>query len=185
MLGLSLGLWRLRRPSAGGAVPVNSLAPAVSGTTNVGETLTTTNGNWTNSPTSYAYTWYRDGVPIGGATSSTYLLVADDEGALIYARVVASNAAGSGASKDSNTVGPIRQEVIGEFLDLYAGGSLELYAGGNLELYAAVVALALYSGGFLELYSGGYHELYNTSANALTYGGEALTYLGEQVTYTG
>lgn len=159
MLGLSLGLWRLRRSGAGGAVPVNSLAPAVSGTTNVGETLTTTNGNWTNSPTSYAYTWYRDGVPISGATSSTYLLVAADEGALIYVRVIASNAAGSGASKDSNTVGPIGPEVIGEFLDLYAGGRLDLYAGGSLELYAA--------------------------SFAVTFAGAALTYLGDTVTYAG
>lgn len=185
MLGLSLGLWRLRKAPAGGAVPVNSLAPVVSGSTYVGATLTTSNGNWSNSPTGYTYAWYRNGIPIAGATLQTYLLDPADEGTLINSVVIASNAAGSGASKPSATVGPIDPAPTTEYLDLYAGGNLELYGGGGLELYAAVLALALYSGGYLELYQGGYHEIYNTSANTVTFAGESLTYLGEQVTYTG
>jgi hypothetical protein len=36
-------------------VPVNTVAPIVSGSTTEGTTLTTTNGSWTNSPTAFAY----------------------------------------------------------------------------------------------------------------------------------
>ena len=37
--------------------PSNTVAPVISGTLNVGETLTTTNGTWDNSPTAYSYQW--------------------------------------------------------------------------------------------------------------------------------
>jgi hypothetical protein len=71
--------------------PVNTALPVVTGTT----TLTTTNGNWTYVPTSYAYIWLRGGVPITGATGQSYTVVAADSGTNITCRVTASNAAGS------------------------------------------------------------------------------------------
>ena len=37
--------------------PANTAAPAVSGTAKQGQALTTTNGTWSNSPTSYNYAW--------------------------------------------------------------------------------------------------------------------------------
>jgi len=50
--------------------PVNTVAPAVTGTTVVGQVLTTTNGTWTGVPTpTYSYQWYRSpSTAIGGAT---------------------------------------------------------------------------------------------------------------------
>ncbi|NBT87226.1 MAG: DUF932 domain-containing protein, partial [Flavobacteriaceae bacterium] len=55
--------------------PVNTVAPVVSGTAATGETLSCTTGTWINSPTSYAYQWYRNNTTsIGGATSSTYVV---------------------------------------------------------------------------------------------------------------
>jgi len=57
--------------------------------------LTTTNGTWNNSPTSYAYQWQRNGANIGGATSSTYTQVTADAGQLITCIVTATNAGGS------------------------------------------------------------------------------------------
>jgi hypothetical protein len=39
--------------------PVNTVAPAVTGTATQGQTLTTDNGTWTNSPTGYTYQWQR------------------------------------------------------------------------------------------------------------------------------
>ena len=75
--------------------PVNTTAPAVTGTGTVGQTLSVTNGNWTYVPTSYAYAWLRGGTPIGGATAATYLLVAADSGTSVSCRVTATNAAGS------------------------------------------------------------------------------------------
>ena len=41
------------------SAPVNTVAPVISGTTTLGSVLTTTNGTWTNSPTSYTYQWKR------------------------------------------------------------------------------------------------------------------------------
>jgi hypothetical protein len=68
-------------------VPVNTVLPVVSGTISVGQTLTTTNGTWTDDlfPV-YTYKWQRDVAGnsvfsnIGGATASTYALVDADDG---------------------------------------------------------------------------------------------------------
>jgi hypothetical protein len=87
----SRGKAAYRRAAAASVLkPVNSALPAISGTEQVGETLTATNGTWTNTPT-YARQWLRDGVPIDGETGTTYDLVAEDEGALISLRVTAEN----------------------------------------------------------------------------------------------
>lgn len=92
--------------AAGGGVPVNTVAPVVSGTTTQGQTLSTTNGTWTNSPTGYTYQWKRNGSSIVGATANTYVLQVADVGATILCVVTASNGSGS-ASAASNSVGPI------------------------------------------------------------------------------
>ena len=83
--------------------PTNSAAPVVTGTGAVGQTLSTTNGTWNNSPTSYTYQWQRSGVNISGATLSTYLLVGADATTLVGCVVTASNSGGS-ASTGSNTI---------------------------------------------------------------------------------
>lgn len=84
-------------------VPVNTVAPVISGTAAVGSTLTTTNGTWTNSPTSYTYQWRQGGVNISGATASTYLVAGADAGTDITCRVTAINAGGGGGAI-SNTI---------------------------------------------------------------------------------
>jgi hypothetical protein len=83
--------------------PVNTVAPVISGTTTIGQTLSTTNGTWDNDPDSFTYQWKRDGSNIGSATNSTYQLVAADLGTDIICEVTATNEAGS-ASEDSNTL---------------------------------------------------------------------------------
>ena len=71
--------------------PVNSVAPAITGTATQGQTLTVSNGTWSNTPDAYARIWRRDGVVIAGATAATYLLALADVGAVITASVVATN----------------------------------------------------------------------------------------------
>lgn len=90
--------------------PGSQIAPVVTGTPREGETLTTSDGTWSNSPTAYAYQWYRNGTEIPGETANTYDLVFADVGTLITAIVTASNSGGS-AAQTSNAVGPILQAL--------------------------------------------------------------------------
>jgi hypothetical protein len=92
--------------SAGTAVtpgaPVNTVAPAVSGTAAVGSTLSSTSGGWTSSSTpTYTYQWLRNGLDIQGAISPTYGTVSADTGTLVSCKVTSTNTAGS-ASATSN-----------------------------------------------------------------------------------
>ena len=83
------------------AAPSNTAAPTVSGTAQVGSTLTAANGSWNGSPSGYAYAWSRcdqtgsSCAAIGGATASTYKLQQVDAGATLRVTVTASNGAGS------------------------------------------------------------------------------------------
>ena len=102
--------------------PSNTVAPVISGTLNVGETLTTTNGTWDNSPTAYSYQWLRGGAAISGATSNTYTLVGADEDEFISCKVTASNVYGSADATSSQTtaIGP---SLFDYLLDDYSGAA--------------------------------------------------------------
>jgi hypothetical protein len=76
-------------------MPVNLTPPVISGSTTIGSVLTCNPGTWSGSP-SFEYIWTRDGATIGGATSSTYTIVAADTGTMLECEVKATNAAGSG-----------------------------------------------------------------------------------------
>ena len=83
-------------PLSGGAAPTNTVLPAITGTAEVGETLTVSNGTFTGDVTiTYAYQWYAGGVAISGATASTFDLTAAQNGKIITARVTATNDAGT------------------------------------------------------------------------------------------
>lgn len=86
--------------------PVNTLAPAISGTLAHGSTLTSTTGTWTGSSITYSYQWMSSGVAVAGATSSTYVTQVSDVGDMITCVVTASNTGGA-PSATSNTLGPI------------------------------------------------------------------------------
>lgn len=89
-------------------LPVNTVAPVVSGTAVEGQTLTTTNGTWTSTPaiTGYTYQWQRNTSNILSATSSTYVLVNADVGNTVRCVVTATNPLGS-ASANSNSTGTV------------------------------------------------------------------------------
>lgn len=95
-----------RYNSSGGAVPTNLTAPVVSGAASVGDTATTTNGAWTNSPTSYVYQWQEliasVWTDISGETANTYLT---DHAGTFRCVVTATNANGpSTVPANSNSV---------------------------------------------------------------------------------
>jgi hypothetical protein len=94
--------------------PENVDAPYLSGTAMVGETLTSTMGNWTNVPDDYKYAWYRDGTVISGETSESYVLGDADVGKVITAVVTATNSFGTADSPQSNGVGPVETPAESE-----------------------------------------------------------------------
>ena len=96
-----------------GPEPLNTVAPAVTGTEEVGETLTSTGGTWDsqgNGTVVSSYQWTRSTsaagageADISGATSSTYVLVASDSGKYIRCRVRGTNTGGFDSAEDTNS----------------------------------------------------------------------------------
>ena len=89
------------------AIPVNTVAPAVSGTATIGNALSSNTGTWTNA-NSYTYQWYRADdnsgtnlASIAGANSASYILTTID--AHKYLRVVVTANNGSGGTTTANS----------------------------------------------------------------------------------
>jgi predicted secreted protein len=92
------------------AVLLNTVRPAVTGTPQSGQTLTTTNGTWLGSPT-FARQWqYRTGtgnwINIVAATNLTFIPGDGRIGDMVRCRITATTAYGT-AVAFSNAVGPI------------------------------------------------------------------------------
>lgn len=85
------------------SAPVNTVAPAVTGTTTVGQTLTTTTGTWTGAGITYAYAWKRSGSSTVLGTAATYVLVAADLTKTITCTVTATNSFGKVAQVSNTT----------------------------------------------------------------------------------
>lgn len=92
--------------------PVNTVPPEITGTAQVGQTISVSTGTWTGSPTSYEYQWYRENPHpeniVVGATASSLLLTGAEEGFTMACTVHAINADGiSGvAASDDEQVAP-------------------------------------------------------------------------------
>ena len=89
--------------------PQTASVPVISGNATQGQTITVSNGSWSNNPSSFKYSWNRcDALgsycnPISGATASSYLVAAADVGAILRASVTATNAVGSNAAQSAPT----------------------------------------------------------------------------------
>lgn len=101
--------------------PSNTSPPTISGTAKRGKRLTTSNGSWSNNPTSFGYQWSdcnRSGHnchSIGGATSQSYTLTARDVGSRVEAQVTAANAGGSASATSLRTI-PVAPNAISTVL---------------------------------------------------------------------
>ena len=101
-------------PIASASAPVNTKRPVISGQLEIGKTLTVSTGTWTASPpvSSYGYRWLRCDshgagcATISGATTSSYKLVAADQGHMIQVAVTATSASGTGTAY-SDPEGPV------------------------------------------------------------------------------
>lgn len=123
-----------------GSLPVNTVAPAITGTAEIGNTLTTSDGTWTGAPApTFTYQWQRGTTNIAGATSSTYTVQLEDEGSTIRCVVTATNSLGS-VSANSASTSTIPDVALG---DAVGGG---FYGGkindGGTEYYLIVAPKA-------------------------------------------
>ena len=95
--------------------PVNTAPPTITGTARQGQTLSTSNGSWTNGPSSYAYQWQRCDAKgancsaISGATTQTYTAGAADVGSTLRVAVTASNSGGPSAPASSAQTEVVQQ----------------------------------------------------------------------------
>ncbi|MEI7056261.1 carboxypeptidase regulatory-like domain-containing protein [Nocardioides sp. CCNWLW239] len=86
---------------------VNAQAPIVTGTPQVGETLSAYPGVWSAEGATFTYQWRRDGSPVEGATEATYALGAADLGSVLSVEVSATKATwepGTAVSEPSGAV---------------------------------------------------------------------------------
>ena len=90
------------------AAPSISTAPVITGTARTAVTLNSSTGNWSGSPTSYAYQWKRSSTSTGtyndiaAATSSSYVVSDSDVGYFIKVSVIATNGLGSSSASLSS-----------------------------------------------------------------------------------
>lgn len=132
---------------AAAKVPGNTVAPTITGTGYLYGTLTNNSlGTWTNSPTSYTRQWRRANPPAGGgepqgysnisgATSSTYVTTAADDGKYIVCQVTATNALGSNAASS----GPI-------YVKKYDPVALGVYQLGGSPIVGGTLTTAVQPG---------------------------------------
>lgn len=102
----------LAAPSAAQAnyAPTNSAAPTISGTPQVGQTLTASPGTWNSqTPPTYTYQWQRcdsagnNCAAIPGATAQSYTVQSADVDKTLRVAVTATNASGSGSATSAQT----------------------------------------------------------------------------------
>ncbi|MET0886290.1 MAG: cell wall-binding repeat-containing protein [Mycetocola sp.] len=93
-------------------VPISTAKPTITGDYRAGNVVTASPGLWTPAPVQLAYQWLREGVPIPGATGSTYLLATADVDKRVWVTVVGSRA-GSPTTQPiaSDPIGPIRAAI--------------------------------------------------------------------------
>lgn len=99
--------------AAGWAAPTNTAVPTLSGSARVGNVLTSSAGTWTNTPSSYSYTFQRcdalgaNCTDVQNGSSATYTLVSADYGKKIKVQVAASNSAGTSTAATSAASGQV------------------------------------------------------------------------------
>lgn len=91
--------------------PVNTAAPAISGTAQAGQQLGCSNGTWTGRGMTFAMQWTNDGADIAGANGANYTLADSDAGHQIACRVTATDPDGS-ASATSAAVTPSARPIV-------------------------------------------------------------------------
>jgi len=104
--------------------PVNTVAPAITGTPEPDEILTCSQGTWTgDAPITYAYQWYRSTVLIPGEIATNYTVLLTDVGEDIGCVVTATNIAAPGGVEANSNLVLIESGWVG-IEDSYPGATL-------------------------------------------------------------
>jgi len=91
--------------------PFATHTPAISGTARVGSTLKVTMAAWSPTP-KYTYQWYRNGVAIVGATTSSRVLATADAGTRLTVKVTGTRSGYRTASKTSLPAAAVLPAVV-------------------------------------------------------------------------
>gem|GEM_PF-1734945 len=86
--------------------------PTVSGTVQVGQTLTVDPGVWEPEPDRWEFQWLRDGEPIDGATGPSYTLTAADLGRPVAVTATGVKAGYVTQAQTSQATGPVTPAVL-------------------------------------------------------------------------
>lgn len=165
------------------SAPTNSVAPAITGTTTEGQTLTCSTGTWANTPTSYAYQWKRATSSggsysnVSGATSSTYVLQTGDATYYFKCDVTASNAGGSNTATTaaSAQISAGGSQTLLQASDFTYLGYYDLHTDGNDTTYAKGLAVRKVSGSVRLMYRHYLGDLVEVSLAGHSYGDEIST----------
>jgi len=156
--------------------PVFTVAPQISGTAVVGQTLTCDGGTVTGTtPITRNYDWYRGVTLVQSGVSSTYVLVQADAGntSNIKCVVTATNSAGS-ASADSNTVAQIMDANANTYLTtgLAFANDSTVYYNGTSQQKTGEQLYQIWNTFYITLKNGGYYSkiraMWNFGANGAT-----------------
>jgi hypothetical protein len=176
------------------AAPAFTASPAITpaGPYSTGQTVTSSTGTASGSPT-FTFQWYRGASPITGETTASYTLQVSDEGANISCLVTATNGSGS-ASASSNTIVPAVTAPITDasFLVYFSGGtgnavpSLSIggarggtYPGTLSGLFGPIAGTAAQSGVSL------YRVVYVRNTHASSSVAACRAYIEQQFTHPG
>lgn len=97
--------------SIGEGVFLTAPVPSISGSANVGTTLSVSAGTWSPAAT-ISYQWYKAGVAISGATSTTYTIVASDGGSAITVAVTGTRSGYTAKTMTSSATATVTAGTI-------------------------------------------------------------------------
>lgn len=109
---------------------MNWKAPVLVGDPEIGITLAVTAGTWAGYPDTITYQWYRDDVPIAGATNSLYEVVSEDGGAVLSVDEIATNSDGTTSFRLTMS-SPVSAGALVKFTMASPGADIAFYNDKN------------------------------------------------------